>query len=290
MSFPVKPILRETKYSYELYIHPADKERAKAIEGRKWDWNKKCWVYPHSTHFYNAIMAEFGDEIIDKTTEPVKQEQIPPAGIRQLAKWDQTEELQKELQQIKETLTAIAEEDEESDSLKAILASKDQEISTIKQKNEKLNKELVHTRKWLGEKASELERVSSLVDKEKADQDLDQSLFSLANEATGGDQKFSQLLSDLDQTDVQLVITIANQMASELRELLNISDSEDDLYTLINMAKEADLLSNEALHLAHLIRVHRNISVHGKAYGKTEKARFPLILFAAALLWPEFPE
>ena len=290
MTYPTHPILKKTRDSYELYIHPADKERAKAIEGRRWDWNKKCWVFPNNTHFFNAIMAEFGDEVEQQIKGPIPPDNPPPVILRRIAKLEESRDLKKELQEIQETLKAIVDEDEESDSLKALLSSRDQELFAMRAEREKVHKELSMTRKWLAEKSSELERLSTQIDPQKADAKLDQSLFALAKEATGGDEKFDELLNTRAEADVKLAIDIANKMAWELRGMLEIIHSEDDLYTLINLAKEAELLSNEAIHLAHLIRVHRNIIVHGTAYHKTIKARIPMILFAAALLWPEFPE
>jgi hypothetical protein len=55
-------------------------------------------------------------------------------------------------------------------------------------------------------------------------------------------------------------------------------------------AKDADLLSQEAINLAHIIRSQRNILAHEKIDIRTHQARVLLMLFAAAVLWSLLPE
>ena len=49
----------EDNSHYFVQIHPQDRERAKKIEGRQWDGNRKIWVYPKDFSTYNEIVAEF---------------------------------------------------------------------------------------------------------------------------------------------------------------------------------------------------------------------------------------
>jgi hypothetical protein len=54
---------RLTEEELLLFIHPALKERASAIGGYKWDAERRCWVYPRTRRVYDALVAEFGDDL-----------------------------------------------------------------------------------------------------------------------------------------------------------------------------------------------------------------------------------
>jgi len=51
----------ENAKEYLLEIPIEQKERAKGIEGRRWDPRRKRWVYARTIRSYNALLAEFGD-------------------------------------------------------------------------------------------------------------------------------------------------------------------------------------------------------------------------------------
>ena len=55
--------IRETENEYLLFISPDQKERARGIQGRKWDKQRVCWVYPRNVRMYNALVSEFGDDL-----------------------------------------------------------------------------------------------------------------------------------------------------------------------------------------------------------------------------------
>ena len=55
--------IRETENEYLLFIPPDQKERARGIQGRKWDKQRVCWVYPRNVRMYNALVSEFGDDL-----------------------------------------------------------------------------------------------------------------------------------------------------------------------------------------------------------------------------------
>ena len=54
--------LIETNNEYLLFIPAAQKERAKGIQGRRWDPQRVCWVYPRTNRVYHALVLEFGDD------------------------------------------------------------------------------------------------------------------------------------------------------------------------------------------------------------------------------------
>jgi hypothetical protein len=55
--------LRESDGEMLLFIHASQKERAKRIDGRRWDPGRCCWVYPKTANCYDAIIGEFGDDM-----------------------------------------------------------------------------------------------------------------------------------------------------------------------------------------------------------------------------------
>ena len=54
--------IEETEHEFLLYIPASQKERAKAIRPRDWDWRRVCWVYPRNSEIYRALKAEFGND------------------------------------------------------------------------------------------------------------------------------------------------------------------------------------------------------------------------------------
>ena len=54
--------IEETEHEFLLYIPASQKERAKAIRPREWDWKRVCWVYPRNSLVYCALRAEFGND------------------------------------------------------------------------------------------------------------------------------------------------------------------------------------------------------------------------------------
>ncbi len=55
--------LADSNSAYLLWVPFAEKERAKQIEGYRWDGQQKCWVFPKTQRAYDAIVSEFGDEL-----------------------------------------------------------------------------------------------------------------------------------------------------------------------------------------------------------------------------------
>ena len=60
--------IQETKNEYLLFIPAAQKERARGIQGRRWDPQRVCWVYPRNTRMYHSLIAEFGDDLTSESS------------------------------------------------------------------------------------------------------------------------------------------------------------------------------------------------------------------------------
>ncbi|MHB9033079.1 MAG: hypothetical protein ACYC6L_08525 [Anaerolineae bacterium] len=71
MPFYEKPILRRETTELLLFINYSEKERAKVVGSYRWDPDRKCWVYPATRRIYDALVAEFGDQLdIQITSKP----------------------------------------------------------------------------------------------------------------------------------------------------------------------------------------------------------------------------
>lgn len=105
--------LAESNSAYLLWVPFAEKERAKQIEGYRWDGQQKCWVFPKTQRAYDAIVSEFGDELENQVapqhgSQPALQTSSAPqppvepptaASLQELsALKSQMQELQSQLQ------------------------------------------------------------------------------------------------------------------------------------------------------------------------------------------------
>jgi hypothetical protein len=84
--------LRETNMEFLLCIHASQKERAKEIERRRWDTERRCWVYPKTARVYDAIIAEFGD---DMASPSIKRPTLPSVSAQTAALQVENQNLQR---------------------------------------------------------------------------------------------------------------------------------------------------------------------------------------------------
>ena len=280
--------LEETTTELLLFIPFNQKERAKAIDGRRWDPKRKCWTYPKTARIYDALIAEFGDDLLSIDIRR------PPSVADRVS---QTENIQQENKLLKKDMAAIQDRSEQlfktrSDNtrlneLESALMVKDRELMKTRHQLATLQQEIQAARSSLSEAQTEIQRLQQVTLQEKSTNKPDQ-FKQTAIDATGGNSKFAELVSRLSN-DRTLPIDLANELEGELRKILNTTDTTLHLWDLLMEAKDADILSQEAIDLAHIIRKQRNIVVHNSSYGETNLARVPLCLFAASLLWPELP-
>lgn len=308
MLYSNKPTLTATETEFLLFIHPQIKERAKVIRGYRWDPERRCWVYPRTKPVWDALVAEFGEELTTASrVRPVPAEAAPsPEALQQ-----RITELERENVELREALNAsidiIVDEDldragmeqaeltrqldETRSQLVSARALAEAQIADLRReargaaaRREATENELVAAREALAGLQAQLVARSR-------DTDMQAQLKQMALEATGNDSTFGPVLDMLDISN-HLPIKVARLLEDQLRLLLNIPERERnvDLYDLIQQAGEYELLPRDAIDLAHLIRRQRNTIAHAEAYEKTYQARSVLCLFAIALLWPELPE
>ena len=114
-------------------------------------------------------------------------------------------------------------------------------------------------------------------------------LRELAIAAANDHGKFTQMISSTS-ISTELPLALSRHLETALRVMNKNLDRSDTLHDLITFTREAQRLTPEGIDMAHLIRKQRNIVAHSKADPHTVPARAVLCLFAAAILWPEFPD
>ncbi len=275
----------ESETEYYLRIPFDQKERAKAIPNYRWNPEEKCWVYPRTAKHYDSITAEFGEELVSiQITRPA----LPTAG-------DPVGALREENQTLKERIHHLEKElEEKKHILKVISAEKRKSNDSIISENETLKVALQELRSKLevvqeryNEASEKLKRTESALHNQPQG-NLLEIVKEIAKNASGSN-KFSKFLEQL-KIDNNAPIEIAKYLENRLRNYLAISDKNIGLYDLISMARDAEILPEEAVNLAHLIRRQRNILAHERVDVKTHQARILLILLSAALLWHQLPE
>ncbi len=282
--------LEETETEYLLYVPIAHKERAKAINGRKWDPKRQCWVYAKTSAVFDALIAEFGRELkinaqprTDLNSSIVERRRYNLETLQQ-----DNQKLKEELEKLRQTLDLVANEaisskKSEADNLKKVLAERESELSRLKD-------ELSHKQKTLEDYEREISSLKEMLKTSKSASELKSKLKEIAKEATGGDEDFNNFIQKVD-LDKEFPIRLANRLEQKLRKALNIRGNQKyGLHDLLMQVQDSEKMSQESLDLAHTIRRQRNLFAHTSIHQKTTEARILLCLFASALLWTELPE
>jgi hypothetical protein len=294
--------LQETDSEFLLFIHASQKERAKAIDGRRWDTERRCWVYPKTARVYDALVAEFGDDMLACT---MRRPSLQSAAAQTASLQEENQSLRSEMAKIHKTLELISAgtangSRNELQAMEAALAARQNELSEVRVRLQERERELERLRKSTAAVEVEVERLRAAnavlqteVSKRQVASDptasFERSVKEAAKDATGRDPKFSALIDRLRVND-SLPNELVKQLERELRRVLAIDDRNQSLHDLITTARDSESLTEKGIDLAHTIRRHRNILTHENTDARTHSARVLLCLFAAALLWPELSE
>lgn len=268
--YATKVELHEAGDEYLLFVPIALKERAKAIENRKWDPDRRCWTYPRTKKDFDALIGEFADEAVTiAITLPARPDDprrpAPDAGPQQ-------------------TENAVAMPTSPSEGS---LASLERELAAVSSAYESEKKRADALERRLDEVAQELVR-----DKARGERAEGPAwLRDVVKTANAGDADFARLIDALP-IDERAPIEVTKELEARLARLLGYpaNAAHPSLSDLIGQARDSERISTEAYHLAQQIRFHRNVISHQKTDKRTIQARIVLVVSAAALLWPDLPE
>lgn len=280
--------IRETKNEYLLYIPPAQKERARGIQGRKWDPQRRCWVYPRTVRMYNALVAEFGDDLTPKssfTSPEVYSQVVSPISSRKKTEDQEAAELRKNVERIDQSLSELLKFLNTDNKSADILMKQERDIQSLRAEFGKKDQENTELHRQIEHLQTENRRLSHKTS--VSPDDRDEIVKEMALEVTGNDPVFGEAIKNF-QIDGTLPLQIAKIIENHLKQLLN---SDGTFYELIQECDDAQLLDEDSVSLAHSIRKQRNMVAHshGPVDPRIKTGRDLFCLFAASLLFPEIP-
>ena len=281
--------IRETKNEYLLYIPPVQKERARGIQGRKWDPQRRCWVYPRTVRMYNALVAEFGDDLTPESSSfksPEVYSQVASPSLREKKTEDQeATELQKNIERIDQSLSELLKFLNTDNKSADILMRQERDIQSLRAEFEKKDQENTELHRQIEHLQTENRRLSQKTS--VSSDNRDEIVKEMALEVTGNDPVFGEAIKNF-QIDGTLPLQIAKIIENHLKQLLN---SDGTFYELIQECDDAQLLDEDSVSLAHNIRKQRNMIAHspGPVDPRIKTGRDLFCLFAASLLFPEIP-
>lgn len=275
---------KETSSEYLLYVPYAEKERAKRIDGRRWDPSRKCWVYPKTKRVYQALVAEFGDESsLQSLSRPDDSAEVPRSRLQ-----EDNQRLREQLTEIQSTLESLSTADQQNGEIRALrvaLRSKNEEIERLESRLRSKEDELGEMRAELSTTYDRLTETQNHAAHEDSGISIGQLAKEAAKNSTGGNERFARVV-DRFPLDAMFPLQIAKSLEAALRYRLENSDRDASLFDLISEARDAELLPDEAFDLAHTIRRQRNMLAHYEVDPRTQPGRILLVLFASAILWP----
>lgn len=280
--------IKETKNEYLLSIPPDQKERARGIQGRKWDPQRRCWVYPRTVRMYNALVAEFGDDLTPESSfkSPERYSQVVFSSLRDKKIEDQeAAELQKNVERIDQSLSELLKFLNTDNKSADILMRQERDIQSLRAEFEKKDQENTEMHRKIEHLQTENRRLSHKTS--VSPDDRDEIVKEMALEVTGNDPVFGEAIKNF-QIDGTLPLQIAKIIENHLKQLLN---SDGTFYELIQECDDAQLLDEDSVSLAHSIRKQRNMVAHsqGPVDPRIKMGRDLFCLFAASLLFPEIP-
>ena len=276
--------LQETSNEYLLTIPAAQKERARGIQGRRWDPKRVCWVYPRTMRMYHALVSEFGDDLASESSF------TPPQSIRGQEKWEDQElkELRQNVGRIEQTLSELLSFLNQADSERSeILMRQEREIQKLRDESHEKDEELTQLHKSIEQLQAENRR---LYEETSApfNADRDETVKEMASEVTGNHRVFGEYFRNIS-IEADLPQKLGNTLESHLKRLL---DSDGSFYELIAECHDDQIFDSEYVDLAHALRKQRNIVAHldKPENPRIARGRALFCLFGASLLFPELPE
>ena len=268
-------VITETEDEYLLRIPQEQKERAKSIEPRpkRWDRDRVRWVYSRNMRTYNALISEFGDDLTSSSTfsppevlpaissSPSTVEQNEP-GISEIS--EDIKDLRRDLWDIEKLRKLLSERDK-------TIAEKDREIGDLRTQVEHFTEKTNDNH----------EEVSPTTDRYEA-------VKEIALECLGNDPVFDDQVEKLSIGST-LPVEVAKIIENHLKQVLS---SENSFYELLEECKDSEMLEQDILDIAHIIRKQRNVVAHHDLSEdkRTRMARAIFCLFGAVFLLPKLPE
>ena len=240
--------LEQTKSHYLLTIPQALMTRAKKIKPRQWDPLGLVWKFPRNKDTYELLINEFENDV----------EKISITAPRKTQE-DQSKKLIKQSKRISDLESQVKSL---KSNLELVKDQRDQYLSSIIQ---------------LTSKVEYLKNDSS---------DLEKSLKKITKQCIGDEHHLSNIIEEM-KFDFMLPINLQNKLENILRSKLNLGTDKKNIVDMIFDCKNKGLLSNDAIHLLHVIRKQRNLFAHDAIDHKTRLMRVVFVIAAFSILSSE---
>jgi hypothetical protein len=265
--------LEATDRELLLYTHYSHYARVKTIQGGRWDRAAHCWRFPKTARCYDAILAEFKDDLLPFAVE--RPQVVAPGGV-------DLEVLQAELArrtaEVQQREAELHEAVRERDALRSALAEKAAALGQLQEQYQQVRDDKARLEAEV--QARTLERFCEELARELAQHDHD---FVAAIEAA--------------PLGPYTVLEMGKALEARLRAVLEPSEPLE-LAKLIELAGDKGLLDRQGVQLAHMVRVLRNRVAHSDRapaerlvqkgpLARPDQARAVIALLADALLWPQ---
>jgi hypothetical protein len=297
--------LEQTHAALYLFVPFPDNARAKSIEGRKWDRERKAWAFPRTAAAFDAIIAEFGAEIdASKVSRPSGQRSPRPLPS---AADTAADSLRRENDALRADISALrasiekaissAKQNDETAKLRTLLLKRDTEIALLRQdlgssRTEVQDLDLKCLR--LKEDVRNLKEARALEavanSRQKASPLTERGLSLVRRfvaENLRSNSSFHSRVETLGSGEM-LSIEIGKVVERELTTRLGEYDKR--FVDLIKIAYDTEQISSEGKDYAHIIRHQRNKMSHPGAAPDTYERRGALSFIAASLLWSDFDQ
>ena len=250
--------IEQTDTEFVLSLPYDQRQRAKSIEGYRWEPERKSWVFPWTGRVYEALIAEFGDDLVTLT---ITRPQLPNSAAQTAALQTENQSLKDELADIRNTLQLISQANQQGQSsevcaLQSALPSRENELATLRGQLQKQEKEIQNISQQLVESHREAEHLRTTLTASQAEQNKRQGsratpgasvealLKQKAKEATGNDPVVMEMIDQL-KMDATFPIELGKCLEHKLRMLLDCADRSLTLHDLITQAKDAEFLSED---------------------------------------------
>ena len=249
---PEEIVITQTQEEYFLKIPAWQKDRAKGIEGYRWNPERKRWVYPRTRRTYNALVSEFWDDLSPSYnfSRPMPRKPEDNGFEKDIALYDTIKEYEK------------------------TIAKQKREIQGLMEQVEDLEEKVV----------SNSTESSVTIDRYEV-------IKEVALECLGNDPVFVDEVRKLT-INHDLPGNIVKVFENHLKQVFQPDKAKSNFFNLIDIYQYSDEAPDEDdISMLHLIRKQRNISMHEDSQDdRTRMARAIFCLFGAVWLLPRLPE
>ena len=240
--------LEQTKNHYLLTIPQALMTRAKKIRPRQWDPSGLVWKYPRNKDTYKLLINEFENDVEKVSITPPKINQVDNSG--RLAKQDQKiKDLKRQVESLKSNISLV--EDQRNQYLSSII-------------------ELTSKVEYLKNDSSSLEK----------------NIKKISKLCIGEENHLSQVVDEAE-FDSMLPINLQNKLENILSSKLKLGSEKKSIVSMIIACRDQKLLSDDAIHLLHVIRKQRNLFAHNLIDANTRLMRVIFVISAFSILSSE---